>query len=193
MRPGCFEILSVQLKSAFKTDIGEEFYIFGYGKLKFGWKKAKLAPNFHLVVTVQNITDKMIHLEQNEIIGLACREDNFNFPTSLCRKKQLLNLNLTKEPMTPQLSKEKINRCINEPSYKSSTFGQFSVKPSLPNIQISLPFGDMFKKINNPGSSGLTGEKLSKRDPRVQKLKEKLDTEKTTVAAPSFNVPVHLD
>ena len=103
----------MQLKSAFKTDIGSEFYIFGYGKLKFGWKKAKLAPNFHLVVTVQNITDEMIHLEENEIIGLACREDDFNFPTSLCRKKQLLNLNISKEPLIPQMNEKNINKGIN--------------------------------------------------------------------------------
>ena len=47
--------------------------MFGYGKLKFGWSKSKLAPNLHLVLPVQNMTGSVITLEPGYSLGLAHR------------------------------------------------------------------------------------------------------------------------
>ena len=73
LRPGGYEILSLQAKTAPKTDIGGEYFVFGYGKLKFGWSKSKLAPNLHLVLPVQNMTGSVITLEPGHSLGLAHR------------------------------------------------------------------------------------------------------------------------
>ena len=75
LRPGGYEILSLEAKTASKTDIGQEYFVFGYGKLKFGWSKTKLAPNLHLVLPVQNMTAAVMTLEPGQNVGLAHRWD----------------------------------------------------------------------------------------------------------------------
>ena len=169
----------MQVKSAPKTDIGNEFFVFGYGKLKFGWKKAKLAPNMHLVVTVQNITDKVIKLDSNQIIGLAHKEDIFTYPTSLYKRR--VTQTFTKEtlPMESSTQKRELNLKENSFMLKDSFYSSVDVSSKfvLPD---SLPFGDIIKKFQtketvlNASLSVESGKvQVSKRDPRLQRLKEK--------------------
>ena len=172
MKPGGIEILSVQIKTASKTDIGVEFFVFGYGKLKFGWNKAKLAPNLHLVVTIQNITEEEIILESDQAIGLASTVENFSYPTSLYRKKQILRQ--LSEPsqlhgkVYPEIDKH-ISMHWQKPDFQET-------KSAPVNINNSLPFADIFQKFNKKvqeNNTDICNEKNAVRDPRLQRLKEK--------------------
>ena len=164
LRPGGYEILSLQAKTAPKTDIGREYFVFGYGKLKFGWSKSKLAPNLHLVLPVQNMTRNVITLEPGHSLGLAhrsdlcvasldiyirlCRENNFNFPTSLYRKKyDVKYLPVKKEAEKKGTFKDDVGNFRRDPSkdlLETDDTKSFDKK----KFSESLPFGDIIEKYN---------------------------------------------
>ena len=164
LRPGGYEILSLQVKTASRTDIGQEYFVFGYGKLKFGWSKSKLAPNLHLVLPVQNMTGSVITLQAGQNVGLIhrsdlpppsrmlnsmfIRENNFNFPTSLYRRKY--------EPKFFPGKKEEEKKGV-----RKDDFGKLQREisrdfPKAEDMKIydksklaeSLPFGDIIEKYN---------------------------------------------
>ena len=169
------------MKTASKTDIGQEFYVFGYGKLKFGWKKAKLAPNLHLVLTVQNTTTEELLLKEDQIIGLASKDDCFIYPTSLYRKRPVQ----IKHQETFVSGKPPLNFCKNDQIPRSNSQveqhmsrQQTRFDMEMPKQQASLPFGDLFHKLNNKQAScngdGIRfSDKPARRDPRLQRIKEK--------------------
>ena len=171
LKAGGIELCSVQIATASKTDIGKEFYVFGYGKLKFCWNKAKLAPNLHLVLTIQNTTNETIDLQTNQIIGLASTENCFNYPSSLYRKKLPPKLVLSAGVPAPTQERNTNNSLSSSLDKEIGT--NTSTPSPRPSMTNSLPFGDIFKKFNVK-SKETAG---SKRDPRLMKFKEKQQTQ----------------
>jgi len=156
IKPASLELVSLLLKSAPKTDIGREFYVLGYGNIKFGWNKAKLAPNLHLVLTIQNTGKQMLVLETGDSIGLAHKQDSFPYPESQFRQKIVersftastvytpshFSYSQLNEPVRklPELTKQRESPKVHS-TYEENSFQQ--------RISETLPFGDMIRKYRN--------------------------------------------
>jgi len=160
IKPATLELVSLLLSTASKTDIGREFFVLGFGNIKFGWNKAKLAPNLHLVLTVQNTGKHVLVLEPGDCVGLAHKQDNFPFPSS-----QYMQLTEEHPVITPtayklsQISGSQLDLTIRKSSplvkqYEPPKVSLYDEQAFQKRISDTLPFGDMIKKYRNQLPNG---------------------------------------
>jgi len=184
IKPASLELVSLLLRTANKTDIGREFFVLGFGNIKFGWNKAKLAPNLHLVLTVQNTGKQMLVLEPGDCVGLAHKQDNFPYPTSQYLHPLEEHAVVTATAYKPpQISYSRLDQPIRKSStvvkqYEPPKISLYDDQAFQKRISDTLPFGDMIKKYRNqlPNREGTSSfEQNVSIKHKEQQLKTNLD------------------